>query len=415
MHTPSKTHRTGCEAGFILPLTTIFLVTFVTLSISFGVSARGQVEIAKESRSAFQVEMAVHSGHDYAVGQIGGNPNWSGTDPNGIALDPQTSFVVGRLAPGTLGLPGNPIELEISGQSDDSFMRFQTALASESGDLLDRNALAVLGGTARMRFCDIDGNMLLTDQLDVVMDFKPQPEDPESGSWVDGGVSALGALGMSDVTADELFKYSANSYLEPGCQETQISEKSYTPGWSLEEYLVPGPDRVILEGVTYLANQVFAETVVFVLDPEETLTLENVHLEGGAIVMVDSEYDLRGGPRNHVVLRKFCEIGKRDSGVYPHIGLIAPGASVSTDVPWGSRIYGFNYWNDAGTEAGEVLNCVHVNGQLVIHNSVYGMINSSLVFDPAVPANLPGDIYFHGGSARLDVVLYREAFDSLNN
>lgn len=180
----------------------------------------------------------------------------------------------------------------------------------------------------------------------------------------------------------------------------------HAPGWDFDRYLVPSPKIHIFDRVTEVRDQVFDETVVFILDPGQALVLENVEFRGGAVVWAESDYDFTGAPRNPITLEGSNSFGQ-DTGSSENIGLLAPGSSI--------EIIGIDRHDTAGYSVVHSLKQVkrfHHVGVLIILNSATDVQDSSFIHDPAIAADPPEGLVFFGDLPGVRVEQLIESYDA---
>ena len=254
-------------------------------------------------------------------------------------------------------------------------------------------ALVFLGDQIDLLDSTIFGDLLITDAVGVVDDWA---FDAEGVGYHGPG----GPYGPFDIAFDgtaiigDLYKYTDQVYFA-GMDEHRISARIQMPEYDLDEYLVPGPDRIIYYYENNMRNVSHEETAVFVLHPGHTLSLDGCNFPGGVVIYVDKEYDPRDPDINKVLLKHHTTIGGGSGGINPYIGLIAPGAEVQfthLGCAWSddhNDIYGFNLWNKVHMiREGQLL------GQLVIINEIKHFRDTVLLFDAEVAANIPSGITF---------------------
>ena len=285
-------------------------------------------------------------------------------------------------------------DLVASGQSEVGKHQLAAEVQVEAGIIPDADlALVFLGDQIDLLDSTIFGDILITDAVGVVDDW----------AFNDEGVgyhAAGGPYGPFDLAFDgtaimgDLYKYTDNIYFA-GSEEHRISAHVQMPEYDLDEYLIPGDDRIIYYYENNLKNVSHEETAVFVLHPGHTLSLDRCNFPGGVIIYVDKEYNPRDPDINKVLLKHHTTIGGGTGGISPYIGLIAPGAEVQFTHPgcaWAedhNDIYGFNLWNKVHMiKEGQML------GQLVVINEIKHFRDTVLLYDPIVAENIPSGITF---------------------
>jgi hypothetical protein len=173
-------------------------------------------------------------------------------------------------------------------------------------------------------------------------------------------------------------------------KEQVIQDNAWMPSWDLDEFLVPGPGKVILTNPHNVGNKAwnlsgttYEETVVINLTNKQTVTLTDCIFKGGLVVLCPTDYDTREGGRNLVHLKKGTKIGGGSKGVAQHIGLVAPGGTLKSDNNPVS-ITGFSLVNDV-----DFFKNSAITGQFIVLNSVKNISDCTITHDPAVTSNMP--------------------------
>lgn len=360
---------------------------------------------ARDFKDTMQNEALAESAIAYARRQLATNLDWSGTDGVPVSLAPDVSFEV-QATERNPGSWDGIFDLVASGQSEEGLHQLAAEVQVEAGVLPDADlALVFLGDQIDLHESTIFGDILITDSVGVVDDWAFDSEGV--GYHAPGG-----PYGPFDIEFDgtavmgDLYKYTDNLYFT-GSEEHRISSHVQMPEYDLDEYLIPGPDRIIYYYENNLRRVSHEETAVFVLHPGHTLSLDNCNFPGGVIIYVDKEYNPRDPDINKILLKHHTTIGGGTGGISPYIGLIAPGAEIQFTHPgcaWSedhNDIYGFNLWNKVHMiKEGQML------GQLVVINEIKHFRDTVLLFDPIVAENIPSGITFSpplGESAMLSV------------
>jgi len=374
----NRISSTGRERGAVFLFALVLTGIVATLAASFGSSIRLQIKVASNAAEELKSDLATQSGLEFSQRQLLLDPNWQGTGVSGIDLD-GIHFDVGRVDSGGL------TTLNITGQADSGISKIIAEFTNSTGLSTSDKALLFLGSDFDITSMLIKGDLLLPDSLGVVSDWLYDPLTG-SGSWVPGGPDQIGSMWIqwSQVTGS-LFKYTDNVYIGWGTDEQIIDQTVRMPAWNLDSYLVPQSGVTIFDHVDTISQTIVNDLAVFILDPGQTLTINQCQLLGGVVVYCEPEYDLRSGPRNTVHFSS-CQIGT--SGSSSRIGLLAPGAKVTTD-PFvgGGQVHGFSFWN-----SGEGIRSVLINGQLVVVNKLTDFANAQVVFNPNLLNNEPEGI-----------------------
>jgi len=403
-----KTHRRRKrQRGGVLLLALVLSSALAVLATSFDLTVRAQVDVARSNRTSLGAELAAHSGLEYAMRRIALDPNWEGSGDDPIPSG-YGAFFVERQS----NDPLHPelVILIVEGTLGDSRYRVAADVDISTLDPMRTSALATLGGLAKVHGSDIEGDLLVVDEIGHIWDWD-NTLNGGAGGWKPGGPDEIDQFQYSgtEVTGT-LYKYTDEVYGDG--VEVEISQDVYMPSWNLDPYLIPASDRVIFDRPKNLKNLDLEETVVVILDPGEMLTIQNCNLRGGLVVWCESDYDLRSGPRNAVNLMSHNTIGGGDQGAHPHIGLLGPAVDFRGQGGQGKEIRGFTFVN-------ELFTSVHMDmiGMTVVVNDLKNLNGAELVFDPAVADDLPGGIAFGGSPIRhVSLARIHEDFtDSLTN
>lgn len=399
--------RRSTEAGGILLIVLALMGLLSITAISFAGSAEDGIQIQRDGHESLRAEFAAETGLDFALRRMQIAPRWTGTPEEGMTL-PDGSVVHVEVLSDDFANGGNAVSLRISGESGQGLVRLGAELDVDTG--LGGNAdvaMAVLGNEFYMRDGIVRGDVLLTDAVNKLSMWNWDTEQ-----WEIGGYGEMEGYEFDDAIVDgEVFKYSTEVY-NVGAPEHRISAPVRAPKIDLDSYAVPGPGKVIYYGENNLKNVSHNETVVFVLNENHTISLDNCYFPGGVVVHCPKDYDTLGMYRNKILVKHGTLIGGGDGGVHPHIGLIAPGCEVQFTHEGcaflnqdHSDIEGFNVWNEVF-----LVRNGRIKGQLIVLNEVTHMRNSEIIFDPVVAANIPYGITFDGTSPHADLESLHEWF-----
>ncbi len=395
-------------AGGILLIVLLLLAMLGTVTISFAGSVEDQVGMARDGQEAMRAEFAAEAGLDFALRRMQFAPRWTGTGVEGITLPDGSNFQVEVLTD-EFESGGDAVTLRINGAVGEGRVQLGADLAVDTGWSAGADvALAVLGNEFYMRDGVIRGDVLVTDAANKVLMW-----NWDTSQWEIGGYGVIEGYEFDGATVDgELFKYSTTEY-NVNSSEHRVSAPVKAPKIDLDSYLEPGPGKVFYYGANNLKNKSHEETVVFVLDENHTVSLDNCYFPGGVVVHCPKDYDLLGKYRNKILLKHGTRVGGGDGGTEPYIGLIAPGCEVqfthegcafqSVDH---SDIYGFNVWNEVF-----MVRNGRITGQLIVLNEVTHLRESEIVFDPEVAANVPYGITFEGTSPHADLAQVYEWYE----
>ncbi|MCH2113030.1 MAG: hypothetical protein MK213_09250 [Planctomycetes bacterium] len=392
----NQTQARSSERGAVFLFALLLTSIMASLATSFGSSVRTQLNVAHHASQELQADLAAQSGLEYALRRLSLEPGWTGT--------PQGGWDVGGM---TLEVDcthqGNQTTVVVDGVSEEGRAQLTADLASSSGMALGNKACILLGSEFDITSAQIVGDIIIPDQLGVVQDWVNDAQG--NGMWVPGGSSTLGPMWFqwAQVTG-ELSKYTNNQYIPWANNEVVVSDGIRMPSWNLNDYLIPAAGVTIFQDVNHISQTVVHDLAVFVLDPGETLTIEQCQMLGGVIVWCEPDYDLRSEPRNEVYFTS-CQIGRGTPN--DPVGLIAPAAKVTTDPnSGGGQVHGFSFWG-----SGEGIRSVLIQGQLVVVNRLTDFANAQIVFKPSLEGNEPDGIDIVDSSGSLELLQIRESFN----
>ncbi|MFQ5749960.1 MAG: hypothetical protein ACE5H3_10960 [Planctomycetota bacterium] len=396
--------KKGLEEGSILLVTLLITGIIAFLSLTMGSSVRNQLNLIRDNTAGLHAELAAQSGLEFARRKLLKDPTWPGTDGVPVGFGGTSSFTVERRPGDSSWTHPTKVGLLVKGMMGDAEVRLGTTIAVDPGDPVRTKALASLGGEVDFRQSQVNGSMFITDSLGVVFDYIP------GTGWVQGGASTLGNFRfIEDGIQDNLLKYDATTqYLSDGTPELVVKDPVYMPAWDLDEYLVPGPDRVIFDNPGNLQGVTMDRTAVFVLDPGADLTLDNVNLLGGAVVYTEHSWDLRGNPRNQIFLKHEVIIGGGSEGVDPNLALMAPAAQVTTRSGLGQVFTGFSFLHSIDAQQ---VNKFEMTGQLLVVNQIHKLKHAILTYKESVALSPPPGASFHRGMPSVDVLEVTEEYD----
>ncbi len=395
-------HRADRQRGSALLLALLLCGIVAGLASAAGFSSRLQTGTARDVREELQADLAAQSGFEFAQRQLVLDPRWRGTGQESITLPLGGSFVV----------DARPVfdnhEIAVSGSAGGGHSRLAVDVAVDAGNSISDKALVFLGDELSLRDVHVNGDLILADALGVVMDWQV---DAFGGDWVLGGPEELTPFSLVHaVLNDELFKYTDTQYTPSGAREKRTYGPVYMPAWDLDGYLIPGDDKVIINGGGSVANQTFTKTVVFHLGEGETLSLEGCVFTEGVVVWAPRDWDLRSGDRNEVQLKN-CMVG---NAADPHVGLLAPACTVkrvdsgnwkSFTPNTGSAVHGFSFIRGAVG-----LSDMLFLGQLVVVQKLVGLEKSDIIYHNQVAENLPGGIEVVNPSGKVRVGQLAETY-----
>jgi len=397
------------ERGSILLL--VFLI--ISLLAAAAMSSLDQTDsIVNEMRDVKQVTqtgLLAESGLNYGYARLSLDQDWPGTGVNNVVLafDQAFSVTAGAANPGS----GNGRYIIVSeGITPSGKSRLRAELDLMPGvPASNELALLFLGGEFQMWDSTILGDLLITDKANVVDDLVFN----DDLGWISQSAGPSEAVKYEFTNTNllgELYKYSTKNYFV-GSAEHRISAHVAMPEFDLEQYLVPGPDRIIYTGETNIQNVSHEETAVFVLEPGKNLSLSGCDFPGGVIIVVDESYNPADGPLNKVLIKKGTKIGGGSGGASLNIGLIAPGTELQYTYEGGA----FAGQNDI--EGLTVVNSVHMvrqirlKGMVLVLTEIKHFWDTVIEFDSEVAANIPAGVDFSFPGSISDVLEVREFFE----
>lgn len=393
--------------GSVLLLVLIFTSLLATIAASYGGTLDAALDVQRDESRILHAEFAAESGVEYARRQLLLDPDWAGTGVDGLTLpDGMTRFVVAASQTADLGDAGTVHGLEVDGIYDDSRASLGGEMTVTPGTSQDSQlALIFLGEDFKQAHGMVYGDVLVTDRANKVNDWVFDAQGV--GSYQPGGAAIDGKTQFICTGVDgTLYKYrdDVGDYNWLG-DEVVLTENTRAPAWDLDDFLEPGPGKVIFTDVTRMDWEYYEETVVFVLEPGQKLTLRGCVFAGGVVVYCPKDYDLRQGYRNMIQLKDQTCIGGGDQGVEPNIGLIAPGGKVKNDCK-GTWMCGFHFLNEIGK-----LENSTILGQLVVLNRVQMLKDSDVIYYEPAALDGPSMINFGSTAGKVDITSLFEDFN----
>ncbi len=400
------------ERGTVL-LITVFLAA-ITMAVTYSLTGAVQDRLGSEldSKDSLKAELAVESGVEYTRRRLLLDPQWPGTDAAGVDLGDGSKFFVTVSQQGGQG--GGTHLVDVQGTYGDGFAHVSGDLAVHPGssENADGFAFIFLGDDCHVTHGMMYGDVLVTDRAWVVDDWLFDEDGrgyyAESHGPDEDGIVRFVCTGVDGT----LYKYrdDLDDYQWLGPEEV-LTENSRMPSWDLEEFLQPGPGKVIMQNpytdttrwVVKWAS--YEETVVFVLNEGQRLDLWGCDFPGGVVVYCPKSWDPRQGPRNVVFLKKGTCIGGGTGGAYPNIGLVAPGAMVRNDCN-GNWLYGFHLVQSLGR-----FRYSSILGQMVVLDYVQNLKDCELEYVPDVGENLPPLVEFGSSTGWTDLLTLRKDYD----
>lgn len=229
-------------------------------------------------------------------------------------------------------------------------------------------------------------------------------EEKVQGVWLPVTGETAPVLSLSRIDAPGDLHHCANTNYDWAESQELEEDPVHAPGWKLSSYLNADPDLLLVENMTDVRDITTEKTVVFYLDPDEHLYLENVHFGGGMVVFTEADYDSAGPPRNTLTLGGACVIGG-GSGGKSNIGILAPGCRLSTSGAQRQTVTGFSVLHSLDSAQ----RLIH-HGVLIILNSAVGVLDSSFTYDRNVAVDPPFGLSFFGDLPLVDIVLLEEDY-----
>lgn len=396
----------GKQRGTVLLLVILVTSLLATVTASFTGTLEDTVDVQRDDAASLHAELAAESGLEYAQRRLMLDPNWTGTGATGVTLsDGMTYFMIAAAADEESVFGENVHVIEIEGQYGDSKAQLGSSIQVHMGESATSElALIFLGENFKQRHGMIYGDALFTDRANKVDDWVFDAEG--EGSYQAGGADADGNTIFICTGIDgTVYKYrdDLDDYQWLG-DEVVITANTRAPAWDLEEYLTPGPGKIIFDHVLKVKNEYYDETAVFILDPGDKLILKNCTFAGGIVVYCPPDYDLRQGSRNTILLKSGTCIGGGDNGYQPNIGLIAPGSLLRNDAN-GTWMSGFHFLNEIGN-----FKYADIIGQMVILNNCLNLNDCEVYYDENAANGRPSSITFGATGASTDMLEVYEDF-----
>jgi hypothetical protein len=396
--------RNSKQQGSILLVVMFVLSLLATVAISGASTQEAVVEDARSQRDNTLNQMMAESVVDYAARRLMTDAEYAGTGQTPLMLAGREVSITATPTPGSPD--GNPFSVVAEAFDGEGMARMQADLTVQAGVDADAEmAMIFLGNEFHVEDSTIFGDTLIADAPEVVQYWLGDGQG--GGSWVTAPPDPETYNFIQSTILGDLFKYNPADY-GVATEEHTINVPIYAPKWDLDQYLVPGPDRVIYWYENNLKNVSHPETAVFVMHDGHTLSLDGCDFPGGVVVYVDKDWDVRDEQRrNKVLLKHGTTVGGGTNGVHPHIGMIAPGTEVHFTHPGcvykedHNDVEGFILWN-----AVHMIKEARLKGQIIVYREVKHFRETEVVYDPDVVANMPPGIEFGlpYGSASVDQV-----------
>jgi hypothetical protein len=392
----------------------LFAFLLYASGVSLAGGAQDQIEIARDGQDAMRAELAAESGIEFAQRRLLLDSDWQGTGSDGIGLPDGSRFVVAANLASESEYGTDVHILDVQGEHREGVVKLGCGIRVNAGaDGGSGLALMFLGQNFTMSHGMVYGDVLLVDRALKCDDwmFTAAGEgyyEASHGPDSDGAKTFVctGVDGTVYKYRDDLDEY---QWLG---DEVVITANSLMPAWDLEEFRTPRAGQVNLVNPHNVGNTIwkindasYEETVVIELLNNQTVTLTNCHFRGGLVVISPLEQDPRLGNSNLVHVKKGTTIGGGRNGVYPHVGLIAPGGKLKSDNVANS-ITGFSLVKEV-----DLHKYSSIVGQLVILEYCKNLVDSEVTYDPEVGGNLPPFVSFGASGASTDLLGVFENYD----
>ncbi len=376
------------EKGIVLIFALLIAIVLTALALSAFGASESKLAVQRQSADGMQADLAAQAGLAHAKKMLVQDAYWEGTgawvDLGDAAFLVQTELVENQ------NTTGVQVSVKSEGSSGDGKRVLQMdIIVSDGGSMGDVGAV-FLSSDLDLRQGHINGNVLIPDVVGAIHDYAV--DEFGNGFWTPNA-DPLGALNFqSFVVNHESYQYTDANYFN-GNPTVFIEEEPYKmPAWNLDSYLEDTENNLILTGVTEISGMNTSQTVVVVLEEGQTLNIDGSQLHGGLVVYSPSDWNLRSGARNQVIVNG-SNIG---TGSSPHIGLMAPTASI-TGTDSSTNFHGLCFWNSIHD-----LDRPHIDGALVVVNEVVNCSKMVMNQHPPTMGNMPNGISFAGDQPGLE-------------
>lgn len=379
-------------------MTLIFCVLVSSLALSAGSSTESQLSIAEQTQIGFRAELSAQSGLDYAIKQLMANPYWEGTGGESVQLTAAQSFSVAISFEEDDAFAGTKTIIRSTGKSAQGEHTLRMEAIIDTGGSAGDAAGVFLSSDIELTKGKLNGDVLIPDVVGAIEDYIVDAEG--NGSW-QANTDELGTIDVATTNALKTIRQFTSTEHFKGGNSIEVEDSPYRmPAWDLDAYTEPDASRLILDGVTTLDGLNTSQTVVVILDEGDTLTINDCVLHGGLVVWAPNTYNLRDGARNSIEVTS-SNIG---TGSDPHIGLMAPAASVGGS-GGGLNFHGLCFWNSI-----QGLDGAHITGALVVINEIVECDQLNLNGHPQTLANMPDGISFSGDGDGIQFIVAGEDY-----
>jgi hypothetical protein len=393
-----KLRSSNQQQGAILLLVLLFSAALATLAYSSFHSASSGLELQRDSKDDLRSELAAEAGLDFARNNLMVDPYWGGTGQDWVQLGSASQFRVSVDLVADNQLAGVQVSVRSEGNSGNGKTVLAMEVVVNNGGSAGDVAAVFLSSDIEMRWTHFNGNILIPDMVGAIEDYR-LTEDGQS-TWT-LNESALGTFDFRNMVLTKTsYQFTDTNHIG-GNVDIEIRSQPYKmPAWNLDAYLLPNPGYQVLEGVTEINGLNTDDTLVVVLEADQTLTVLNSQIHGGLVVWAPPTWDLRSGPRNQVIING-SNVGV---GAAPHIGLLAPASDVSGNLS-GSNFHGLSFWNSIHD-----MEHAHITGALVVVNEIVACYQMNVIGQPQTLNNLPDGIQFQGSNSSYAMLNGGEAY-----
>lgn len=376
----------------------MFCALIAQFALSSGSSTESQLSIARNEQASVRADFAAESGLDYAINHLMANAYWTGTNGDSITLSDSQSFSVAVTFEEDDAFAGTKAVIRSTGRSGEGERTLRMEAIINTGSSAGDAAAVFLSSDIELTRGKLNGDVLVPDVVGAIEDYFLDADG--NPSW-QLNTDELGTLDVDSTNAIKTVRQFTETNHFKGNSDIELETEPYKmPAWDLDMYATPDSTRMILDDVSSLDNLNTSQTVVVILEAGETLSVNDCNLHGGLVIWAPAEYNLRDGARNAVTINS-SNIG---TGSAPHIGLMAPAASVSGE-GGGLNFHGLCFWNSI-----QGLDQAHITGALVVVNEIVGCDKLNLNGHPPTLGNFPDGISFQGTGAGIDFLTSGEDY-----
>jgi hypothetical protein len=394
-----KNQGKGNQSGAIMIVAMLFATALLSLAYSSHSATDSKLAVVRYNADALQAELAAQSGIEYGRHRLAMDSDWTGNEYLAIEYSEGVYFTVEAEREheehGESEGEGNEsgeVELEVEGDAGDGHSELEAKLSPIGGENFADLVLVLLGGEDYFTGVEIEGDILVTDEMDKVMDYGY--DQNLVGGWSLGGPSEINGTEFHCSSVDgTIYKFTDTDYADWPASEVITDQPHMMPSWDLDVYL-NSPEYRVFDGVTKVQYQNFWEPCVFILEPGQNLYLKNCNFWGGIVVWSPKDHDLRSGFRNRLKIKNSV-IGSTCTP--ENIGIIAPACEVM-NIGGASSTHGFSFVNEVKN-----FRCMHVVGQLVVVDRVKQARWSDFIYDSQVADNPPPGVVLNRSMAGLTI------------